>query len=80
MQVPVIKMLIENYPISVLENAEIEITEEQIPSIQIEGKDDGEKLTHVMAAIWIKKEMESRGTDLITSLRNYTSKVRKSIS
>ncbi|MFT7161223.1 MAG: hypothetical protein ACI9GZ_002403, partial [Bacteroidia bacterium] len=59
MQVPVIKKLVETYSIEVLEGAEEAILEELQPEIKIEGEDDGEQLTHAMAAIWILEKMEN---------------------
>ena len=45
----------------------------------IAGEDEGEQLTHVLAAIYIKEHMEEHGSDLKTALREYTLKVRNSI-
>jgi hypothetical protein len=80
MQVSEIKRLVESYALEQLAKAEEAIMEEQKPEIDIHGEDEGERLTHVMAATWIKTDMENTGSDLRTSLRNYTQKVRKSIS
>jgi hypothetical protein len=80
MQVSEIKRLVESYALEQLAKAEEAIMEEQKPEIDIHGEDEGERLTHVMAATWIKTDMEKTGSDLRTSLRNYTQKVRKSIS
>lgn len=80
MQVAEIKRLVEGYSLEELSLAEEAILEERKPEIDIHGEDEGEMLTHVMAASWIKSDMEKNGTDVRTSLRNYTQKVRKSIS
>ena len=80
MQVAEIKRLVETYSLAQLNQAEEAILEEQKPEVEILGKDEGEMLTHVMAAAWIKKDMEKSGNDLRASLRNYTQKVRSSIS
>lgn len=80
MQISIIKQLVENYAIEELQEAEEAIIEAQIPHINILGKDDGEKLTHTYAAIWILKQMQQNKTDFKTELRNYTKKVRDSIS
>ncbi len=52
----------------------------KFPEIKIEGKDEGEQLTHVLAAIFILEHMAENGVDLKTALREYTLKVRNSIS
>lgn len=80
MKIPVVKQLVNEYSIEQLEAAENAILEEVEPVIEIEGEDEGEQLTHVMAAIWIKRDMEQNDLPLNKSLRNYTEKVRKSIS
>jgi hypothetical protein len=80
MKIPVIKKIAENYSLDQLRQAEEDFYEEKTPAIEIDGADDGEKLTHTLAAIFIKEEMEKEGVDLKTALRAYTQKVRDSIS
>jgi len=53
---------------------------EEMPQIEIEGIDEGEQLTHCMAAIWIKEEMAKNGTSQQQATRNYIDRVRKSIT
>lgn len=79
MQLPVIKLLAETYTIQQLQTAENALYEEQKPAIDIEGKDEGEQLTHVLAAISILEDVE-KGTELRMAIRNYTQRVRNSIS
>lgn len=80
MKIPVIKKLVEEYGIEQLEEAELAILEEQQPKISIEGKDEGEQLTHAMAALEILREVRQSGVTVNEALRNYTHRVRKSIS
>ncbi|HHG83595.1 MAG TPA: hypothetical protein ENJ82_02500 [Bacteroidetes bacterium] len=82
MKVPEIKKLVENADIDVaiLRQAEDDLMEEKTLSIEVGGEDEGEQLTHILAAIWILEEMEKTGEDFRTTLRAYTSRVRKSIS
>jgi hypothetical protein len=80
MKLPAIKKLTETYSVKELELAEEAILNEAMPAIEVEGEDEGEQLTHCMAAIWIKSEMESKGIDFRTAMRAYTDRVRKSIS
>ncbi len=79
MKIPVIKKLVETYTIEALQAAEAALLEEQEPAIEIEGEDEGEKLTHAFAAAFILNEM-AEGKDFKTALRTYTQKVRGSIS
>jgi len=80
MKIPLIKQLIGKYSISQLEEAESAILEERVLEVDNAGDDAGDQLTNVMAAIWIKKEIEEKGSDLKMALRAYTQKVRDSIS
>ncbi|MEQ6118430.1 hypothetical protein [Reichenbachiella sp. MALMAid0571] len=80
MQVPVIKKLVEIHSVEALEEAEAAILDEQAPTIEIEGEDDGEQLTHVMAAIWIIEKMEKDQIPFGKAMREYTAKVRESIN
>ena len=80
MQLAVIKHLSETYSLELLKKAEEALYEEQSPEIIVEGKDEGERLTHVLAAINILEDMATNGVDHRTALRNYTQMVRNSIS
>lgn len=80
MKVPAIKKLVENVSKEALEAAEEALMEEQQPEIEVEGDDEGEQLTHVIAAIYILNKMQTDGVDFKVALREYTNKVRESIS
>ena len=81
MKIPAIKKIIEaKYTLEMLDNAEMAIINEEQPTIDIEGDDEGEQLTHIFAAKWIVEDMQNTGDDFKTSLRKYTQKVRNSIS
>jgi hypothetical protein len=80
MKIPAIKKLVDTYDLHQLEKAEIDLLEELSPEIEVEGTDEGEQLTHIMAAIWILHEMKLRSLDFKEALREYTKKVRESIN
>ncbi|RSK37612.1 MULTISPECIES: DUF6952 family protein [Hymenobacter] len=80
MKMPVIKRLVETQTLENLVAAEQALLEEQPLAIEVEGEDEGEQLTHVFAAIFILNHMQDHGTDFKTALREYTAKVRVSIS
>jgi hypothetical protein len=80
MKLPVIKLLVETYTLEQLTAAEEAILNEENPAIAIEGSDEGEQLTHAIAAIEILKDVAENGTDVRTAMRNYTQRVRNSIS
>lgn len=79
MKVASIKLLVDNYSLDQLILAEEALYNEEPLSIEVEGADEGEKLTHVLAAIEILKDM-AKGSDYKTALRNYSSRVRNSIN
>lgn len=80
MKIPVIKKLAEAHSLDELRAVEEALYNEEVPVIEVKGEDEGEQLTHVLAAVFIKEHMEEHGSDLKTALREYTLKVRNSIS
>lgn len=80
MKIPAIKNTASNYSLEELKAAEVAILNEEPLAIDIEGDDEGEQLTHIMAASEILRQMEKDGIDLTRALRNYTLRVRNSIS
>jgi hypothetical protein len=80
MKIPVIKKLVEEVSLEDLKKSEEQILNGEPTIIEIEGDDEGEQLTHVLAAIFILEDMKDNHNDFRTSLRNYSQKVRKSIS
>jgi hypothetical protein len=80
MKLPSIKKLVESFSVPQLQAAEEAIMEGLEPAIEVEGSDEGEKLTHIMAAVFIIQEMQSKGLEYNAALRAYSSRVRTSIS
>lgn len=80
MKIPVIKKLVEQRTIPELMAAEAALMEEQPLPIEVEGSDEGEQLTHVLAALFILHEMQKNEIEFTAALRMYTQKVRTSIS
>lgn len=79
MKTAAIKSLVEQHTLQQLELAEMALLEEQNPEISIEGDDAGERLTHVLGAIYIKKQMDEKGLAFNMALRDFSQRVRKSI-
>lgn len=63
-----------------LREAEDALIEEEPLPFEVEGDDEGEKLTHILAAIFILERMKSEGIEFKAALREYTRIVRESIS
>jgi hypothetical protein len=80
MKIGVIKKLAESLSMDELRAAEEALYNDLTLPTMIEGYDEGEKLTHVLAAIFIQKYIAENDSDLKTALREYAIKVRKSIS
>lgn len=80
MDLPAVKKLVESCSLDELKQAEACLYEEQTLPIEVDGADEGEQLTHILAAIWIMEDMANRDVKLSESLRDYTRKVRTSIS
>ena len=80
MKIPVIKQLVETYSLAELRAAEDALLGEEAPAIAISGDDEGEQLTHVLAAVWIHHYLDTHGGPFPVALREYTKRVRTSIS
>lgn len=80
MKIPVIKKAVETFSLDQLKAAEEALLDEKSPAIPIEGEDEGEQLTHTLAAIWILDEMQKQNIEFNAALRLYTQRVRSSIS
>lgn len=80
MKIPEIKRLAEGHTLEELRKAEDAILESLPEPFQVNGEDEGERLTHVLAAIWIRNEMDDHGTEFRDALRQYSQRVRNSIS
>jgi hypothetical protein len=79
MKLPEIKKLVDNYSLEELELASNAIENGNLPLIQIGGDDEGEHLTHTLAAIWIMKNMRDCNMDFRASQREYVKIVRNTI-
>ena len=80
MKLAVIKTLVESQTLEALQAAEAALLEGQALSIPVGGDDEGEQLTHIMAAIEVLKDIHDNGTEMKEALRTYTKRVRDSIS
>jgi hypothetical protein len=81
MNIASIRTIVESgVDVATLEQAEAAILEGEIPTIIIPGDDEGEQLTHVIAARWVLQHMDDVGCDAMTAIREYTKRVRASIS
>lgn len=79
MKISAIKELIGTYDLNDLRRAEEAILNEQKPAIPIAGDDEGEQLTHVIAAIEVAGHIQ-KGMKESEALRTFTQRVRRSIS
>ena len=80
MKINAVKQLVEQYDLETLRKLQDELENEQPLSVPVEGDDEGEQLTHILGAIWIKEQVAQNGTDTRVELRNFAARVRESIS
>lgn len=80
MNVASIKQAVESYTIDELRKAEDDLLNERPLEIEIGGEDEGEKLTHILAAIFCRHEMQHSGLNLNQAIRLYSQRVRSSIN
>lgn len=80
MNIATIRSLVEGFDNHQLQQAEADLLEGNALAIPVDGSDEGEQLTHVLAALWVVQHMKESGNDVMTSIREYTKKVRSSIS
>jgi hypothetical protein len=80
MKMTAIKKLVDTYNTTELKTAEEALYAEETLAIEVEGADEGEQLTHILASIFILEKMNAEGIDYKTALRAYTSRVRESIN
>jgi hypothetical protein len=80
MKLPVIKKLVETYTLEQCEKAEQQMLEGLETDIAVEGDDDGEKLTHVLGAIEILKQIKTQNIEPRNAIRDFFERVRNSIS
>lgn len=72
MNVEAIQKLVEaKYPIDILDEAEMALLNEEEPLIKIDGENDGDQITTLIAAKWIIEEMQSSECDFNTALKKY---------
>ena len=75
-----IKSLISQYSVAALLAAEEAMMHGEPLPFEVDGKDAGEQLTHILAAIYCKQEMEKSGITVNQALRLYARRVRNSIN
>jgi len=80
MKIPAIKRMVAKYSIDELKLAEHAILDGKEPAVEIEGDDEGEQLTHAIAAREVLQSMEKEGLSSAKALRKYSQRVRNSIS
>ncbi|MDP2176271.1 MAG: hypothetical protein Q8K70_10225 [Bacteroidota bacterium] len=80
MNIQIIKHIVDSYTIDQLKAAEEALLNEQKPEIEIEGIDEGEQLTHTLAAIFCKEEMMQNNLNINQAVRLYSQRVRNSIT
>lgn len=80
MNIQSIKVLVEQHTADELKQAELDLLEERPLKITVDGADEGEQLTHILAAIWVSDRMRTNHVGIMPTIREYGKRVRDSIS
>ena len=80
MKLAAIKDLAENRSLSQLQKVEELLCNGEVLPFEVIGSDEGEKLTHVLAAIDILQRVENEKIDIRSAIRAFSERVRNSIS
>jgi hypothetical protein len=75
-----VKRLAETHTPAELQTAATAIENGEQPTIAVHGDDEGEMLTHLLGALDVHQRMTDEGVDFRTALREFTNRVRESIS
>jgi len=78
MKILAVKKLAQEHNLSTLKNQEQKLLDGETLEIDVLGDDEGEKLTHILGAIWVLEAVE-KGMSFNDAIRAFTEKVRKSI-
>lgn len=79
MNIQSIKELVGSHSVAELRTAENELLDGKPLSIEVDGADEGEQLTHVLAAVWVLHYMETNNVTIAHAMREYSKRVRESI-
>lgn len=80
MNIAAIRTLVEQHDNHALQQAEADLLEGSAPKIEIQGHDEGEQLTHVLAALWVVQHVKESACSIPDAVRAYTQRIRKSIT
>ena len=79
MNIASIKKAVDTLTMEQLVQAEQDLLNDRPLQVDIEGYDEGEKLTHILAAIFCKQEMEKQEININKAIRLYSQRFRGSI-
>ncbi len=78
MKVPVVRTLVETVPLEKIQEAILAFEKDRTNILNVEGADDGEKLSHLLVAEFALKKI-AKGMKLNEALREYSQRVRSMI-
>lgn len=79
MKPAIVRALVDAHDIETLQKAAATFEENLENTLHVAGDDDGEILSHLLVAIFVKKKM-AKGLALNEALREYSQKVRNIIT
>ena len=71
MEIETVKFLVETYPRIELEEAQEAILNGKAPEMEVSGYSEAEKLSQLIAAIWVLEKMNQEQVDFVTAFEAY---------
>ena len=79
MKIAEVKRLATSFAYEQIEEAVSAFEVERKNTLEVAGENDGEKMSHLLAASFVRKQMD-KGLDLNSAVREYSKRVRAILS
>lgn len=79
MKLAAIKQMAEAHDLATLQAAEEALLNEATPAIEVAGDDEGDQLTNILGAIWIREQVNA-GVPFKDAFRAFAQRVRDAIN
>lgn len=79
MKIAEVKRLATSYTVEQIEAAVTAFETERKNDLQVDGENDGEKMSHLLAASFVRRQID-KGLDLNSAVREYSKRVRSILS
>ena len=79
MKIAEVKRLVTEHTLEIIDQAVLSFEQEKKNDLNVAGADDGEKMSYLLAASFVRKKMD-QGLDLNSAVREYSKRVRAILS